>query len=193
MIGRLIGFLVWLVLYAYVRITRKPSFTFKNPDGSPYLQRWPIQTREPWPDPEGRTGGEGWYLHKFLSSDDARSLHNHPSIYSVAWILRGGYVETRKQVDMKHNPWSTGMLRYDCQPGKMNVITSNTFHRVTLYREHETPAGVFGGERVSWSLFYMGPRSERGWGFLQDDGRVRRAIHNDGNTGKQVEREGFIE
>lgn len=39
------------------------------------------------------------------------------------------------------------------------------------------------------SLFYIGPRHGRGWGFLQDDGTVKRAHHNDGNTGQITKRD----
>jgi hypothetical protein len=178
-----IGFLVWLVLRAYVLVTRKPSFTFVSPAGVPYLQRWPIATRDPWPDAIGRTGGEGWYLHQFLASDHERQLHNHPSAYAVAFVLRGGYSEKRFQRD-ELNPRP---VMHERKPGTMAVITGETFHRVIL-----PPACTYGqgdaGLQRSWSLFYIGPRSGKGWGFLDDAGRVRRADHHDGRTGAVVSR-----
>ncbi len=182
-IGQIVVFvacwLVWLVVRAYVFVARKPSFVFKAPDsGAPYLKRWPIWTVGPWPDEQGRTGGEGWYLHQFLASDHERALHNHPAAYGVAFPVRGGYFETRVQRDEARD--------VECErwfgPGSMNVITSETFHRVTL------PRGSVREEIHSWSLFYIGPRSGRGWGFLQPDGTVRRADHHDGHTGAVVER-----
>lgn len=188
---KLLGFLVWCVLRAYVWLARKPEVTFNDPEsGRPYLRRWPIVTRGAWPDAEGRTGGEGWYLHKFLASDHARELHNHPSAYAVAYVLRGGYFEDRRQTD--------GAAHVACRwfgPGAMNVITGATFHRVTLPAAYRTPDPRYHlavgrwYERPSWSLFYIGPRSGNGWGFLQPDGTVRRAPHNNGHTGEIVARD----
>lgn len=169
-----IGFLVWLCLYVYVIVKRLPSFTFTDPaNGAPYLTRWPLWTAEPWPDAEGRTGGEGWYLHEFLASDHERELHNHPAAYGVAFPLRGGYREIRFQSD-ERSPVKRLLVH---RPGSMNVITGATFHRVVLLG------------RRSWSLFYIGPRSGNGWGFRKEDGSIRRAPHHDGKTGETRERD----
>lgn len=171
---KLLGFVVWLVLWLFVKVARRPSFTFPDPKTrAPYLRRWPILTRDKWPDAQGRTGGEGWYLHEFLASDHERELHNHPSACSVAFVLRGGYREMRLQRDERTPAHRIKV----CRPGSMNVITSETFHRVTLL-----------GKR-SWSLFWIGPRSGRGWGFLRTDGTIRRAAHHDANTGETIERD----
>ena len=169
-----IGWIVALVLFAFVRVTRRPSFTFKNKsDGSPYLTRWPLATVDPWPDAEGRTGGEGWYLHLFHSSDYEREPHSHPSAYGVAFPLVNGYRDERVQRDERNPIRRTRTFG----PLTMNVLTGETFHRVELLG------------RFSVSLFYMGPRNNKSWGFLQDDGTVRRAPHNDGNTGESTERD----
>lgn len=37
----------------------------------------------------------GWFLHKFVSSDEERKLHSHPWEWSFSIILEGGYVEYR--------------------------------------------------------------------------------------------------
>jgi hypothetical protein len=169
---RALGFLVWLALRLYVWIARKPHTTFLDPEtGAPYLTRWWLGERNAWPDAEGRTGGPGWYLHKFHRSDWARQLHNHPALYGVAFVLRGGYVETRRDLGAE-------VTRVNRPPGSVNVITADTFHRVQLRDER----------RGSWSLFHMGPRSGRGWGFERDDGVVERAAHHDGRTGEVVPR-----
>jgi len=167
-----VGFLIWLVVRAYVVITRKPHCTFTDPEtGEAYLTRWWLGARDAWPDPEGRTGVEGNYLHFFHRSDWSRNLHNHPSAFGAALILRGGYIETRSDDggDIR------SIARY---PGDVNVITSGTFHRVELMNER-------GG---SWSLFHIGPRSGKGWGFIQSDGTIERAAHTDGRTGKTTAR-----
>ncbi len=168
----ILGWLIWFAVRTYTLITRAPHCTFTDPEtGEAYLTRWWLGARDAWPDPEGRTGVQGNYLHFFHRSDWSRNLHNHPSAFGAAFVLRGGYVETRKDGD---GPVYT-VARY---PGDVNVITSETFHRVELMSE---AAG-------SWSLFYIGPRSGKGWGFIQADGSIERAAHFDGRTGKSVAR-----
>lgn len=173
-----IGFLVWLVLRAYTIAARKPSYTFRAPSGAPYMTRWPLWTRGRWPDAQGRTGGEGWYLHKMTASDHERELHNHPAP-GAALVLRGGYYERRRD--------GRTADEHCCRRGPLafHVLDSETFHRVLLpvtFRYDDA-----GSVLSSWSLFYIGPR--RGpWGFLQTDGTVRRSDHHNGNTGETVVR-----
>lgn len=168
-----IGFLVWLALRVYTIVACKPSYTFPAPDGAPYMTRWPIWTRDPWPDADGRTGGEGWYLHRMIASDHERELHNHPAP-GAALVLRVGYWERRRDGRNASPAW------YRRLPLSFHVLDTDTFHRVEL----TTRAGAL---VPSWSLFYIGPRRGK-WGFLQPDGTVRRADHHDGNTGQTTGR-----
>lgn len=179
----MIGFLVWLVLRAYTLVARVKSVTFYTPQGEPYLTRWPLWTRERFPDAQGRTGGEGWFLHLLSRSDYERTLHNHPAA-SVAFPLRVGYIEERYEYDPEHNPVSRIIQHrsYHRAPGSINVLTHASFHRVELLTDGAVRP------RPAWSLFYIAPRHGRGWGFLQPDGTVKRAAHNDGNTGERTER-----
>lgn len=201
----LIGWLLWCVLRVYVLVTRRKSVTFHDPSGAPYLTRWPLWTAAPWPDRDGRTGGEGWYLHRLDRSDYERALHNHPAP-AVAIPLRVGYLEQRYEHDRRHGVLArlaaTRWLRR--LPLSVNVLTPTSFHRIELLAERgvargdreqralpflrEELAKRAGTERPCWSLFYIGPRSGKGWGFLQPDGTVARAAHNDGNTGARSER-----
>lgn len=173
-----IGFLVWLVLRLYVWLARKPSFTFRAPDGKPYMTRWPLWTRDPWPDAQGRTGGEGLYLHKMTASDHERELHNHPAPGAALVLCRGYYEKRQEGRHALQSVRHRGPLAF-------HVLDSETFHRVTLRTTYQYDDA--GTVLPSWSLFYIGPR--RGpWGFLQPDGTVRRADHHDGNTGATVSR-----
>jgi hypothetical protein len=171
MLGRIIiGWLIWLVFRAYTLITRAPHCTFTDPEtGEAYLTRWWLGARDAWPDPDGRTGVQGLYLHHFHRSDWSRNLHNHPSD-GAALILVDGYRETRKD---DGGP----VYHVERRPCDVNVITSKTFHRVELMNER----------RGSWSLFYIGPRLGK-WGFIQADGSVERAAHFDGRTGQSTAR-----
>ena len=55
--------------------------------GEPYLERYHL-FRLP--------GGGGAYIHRFLSSDPDRGLHDHPWERSLGIVLSGGYLEQRK-------------------------------------------------------------------------------------------------
>lgn len=183
----IVGFLVWLVLRLYVFVTRKPSVTFYTPDGKPYLTRWPLATAGKWPDEAGRTAGSGWYLHRIVESDYERALHNHPAP-GFALVLRGGYHEERYEYNRHDTPdaRAADTYRHRLHPCDANLLTSHTFHRIDLPHTYEyddawTPI-------PSWSLFYFGARTGIGWGFLQADGTVSRAAHNDGHTGEKTAR-----
>lgn len=162
---RALMWLVWLALRLYTLAGRKPHCTFLDPSTqSPYLSRWWLGRRDVWPDALGRTGQQGWYLHCFHRSDLARELHSHPTKFMLAFVLRGGYREQRREGRF-------GMLeRTENTPGTLNVITQDTFHRTTLIG------------KASWSLCYFGPRGGS-WGFAKDDGTIERADHFDGRTG----------
>lgn len=174
--------LLWLALRVFVFVARKPHCTFTDPvTGAPYMTRWWLGPRKAWPDTQGRTGGRGWYLHCFHRSDWSRDLHCHPAQVGVSLILRGGYRELRRegaQGPMTHTV-------YD--PGAINVLHENTFHRVILWpRAGNLVVDV--GEQPAWTLFYIGERSGRSWGFLRENGTIDQAAHFDGRTGQVVGR-----
>lgn len=52
-------------------------------DSGPYLERYYL----------GTLLGVTFYLHRFVSSDTERHLHNHPWGWGRALVLAGGYVE----------------------------------------------------------------------------------------------------
>jgi hypothetical protein len=181
---KVIGFLIWLALRVFVLLARRKSFTFKSPEGTPYMTRWPIWTRDRWPSADGKTGGEGFYLHRTVASDYERELHNHPAP-GAALVLMGGYRETR--CEGRGGPLHQHMNTRQIWRGPLafHVLDVDTFHRVELDGRSGSVGGWF--ERPSWSLFYIGRR--RGpWGFLGMNGEVRRADHHDGNTGETVKR-----
>lgn len=115
--------------------------------GDPYLDRYYLAGPEPssgFP-PEMRRRGK-WlpftiYLHRFHRGDRERALHNHPWRWAAALILVGGYVEERP-----------GRMRR-LGPGRINLLTIYTLHRVDLITV------------PTWTLFVAGRRHGRGWGF----------------------------
>lgn len=97
------------------------------------------------------------YLHHFHASDpDDGLLHNHPWKWASGIVIAGGYTEERKQftfnIDKRTIVVTTHSTR---RPGSYGSLTSSDFHRVDLLDE------ING----SWSLFFVGPRSQE-WGFI---------------------------
>lgn len=109
--------------------------------GRPYLERYFLF----------KGFGVTAYLHRFVSGDDERNVHDHPWRWSFSLILTGGYVEERlRWFDPEHG-WV--IRRRRMFPLRMNAIGPACFHRIT------TPAPG------TWTLFVHGPRV-KGWGFL---------------------------
>jgi len=106
-------------------------------DGAPKLHRYYLIGT-------GKTFGV--ILHHFVGSDAPTQFHDHPWSWGVAIVLRGGYVEERRD--------GTQVTRRWLRPGRINVLPPGVLHRVELQRERE-----------AWTLFVHG-RKARGWGFL---------------------------
>lgn len=111
----------------------------KMPDGSPPFDVFG-DPKEGIIWPEGR----GLYLHRFHRGDKDRELHNHPWLWSLAFVLSGGYREERRHGDV--------VVERLMKPGRFNWIGHNDFHRVELLK----------GE--AWTLFLAGPKVSS-WGF----------------------------
>jgi len=115
-----------------------PTRTIENPDGGAYLDRWELRGNHPVFD---------IYLHRFMSSDDSRALHDHPGA-SVAIILRGRYTEWFKGGQAKVRSEGDVVVRRAAMP-----------HRIEI--NPEAPPVL--------TLFLRGPKL-REWGFYCSDG-----------------------
>lgn len=105
--------------------------------GEPYLERYHL-FRLP--------GGGGAYIHRFLSSDPDRGLHDHPWNRALGIVLAGGYVEQRL-IDNR-------VVERTLGAGMINRLSGDDFHRVILPHEHH-----------AWT-FFMHTAKVRDWGFL---------------------------
>lgn len=105
----------------------------------PYLLRFYIKRNGRLP---------GIYLHRFLSGDLDRDLHNHPWKKSYSLILYGKYKEERYD--------GSEIMSRVLSPGNVNVIRYNDFHRIDLITK-----GV-------WTLFVSGDVVQA-WGFKNRD------------------------
>ena len=94
----------------------------------------------------GRTFGV--FLHNFVGSDAPTVFHDHPWTWGVALVLRGGYLEERRDRE------GARLTRRWLRPGRVNFLPPGMFHRVELR-----------DRRPAWTLFVHG-RKVRRWGFL---------------------------
>jgi len=108
-------------------------------DGKPYLERYYVGT---W-------FGKRYFIHRFMSSDPDRGLHDHPWRWAKSYILAGGYNELVLKDDM--------IVTKKRRAPEINKFDGRVFHRVLLPDEN---AGK------TWTLFVHGPR-EKSWGFLE--------------------------
>jgi hypothetical protein len=114
-----------------------------NIDGHPYLERYYI----------GKAFGVTFYLHRFVSADTERNVHDHPWSWAAALVLAGGYREERlRYFDLKRGGWAS--KNKNLYPGKVNRISASTFHRIGEAKPE------------TYTLFVHGARV-KGWGFLE--------------------------
>lgn len=119
--------------------------------GKPYLIRVFLEHRY-----SGRSA-QTTYLHRFVSSDAERWLHDHP-FDARSEVLCGGYAEEKLTTLSHKGPMTETLWRV---PGEEFWISSGTFHRIVSV------------EPDTWTLFRHGPHLAKGWGFLEweDDER----------------------
>ena len=118
----------------------------RGPEQEPYLERYHVM-RLPF--------GAHVYLHRFVSSDPGRSLHNHPWRAALSLVLSGKYFETRLSAANTGSQLTSRSLG----AGSLNFISGKIYHRINL-----AP-----GEEV-WTLF-IHTASHRSWGFLETSQR----------------------
>jgi len=132
-------------------------------DGQPYLERYALF----------RCRWFTAYLHRFVTQDEERWLHNHPWRWSCGIPLCGGYLEERLRwldpveglvIDVRN------VKRF-----RINHISARTFHRIVWI------------EANTWTLFLHTPKC-KGWGFLrhvEQEGQVNALIYEQPFTGEQ--------
>lgn len=120
-------------------------------DGRPYLERYYL----------GTLLGVTFYLHRFISSDTERHLHNHPWNWGRALVLSGGYVEESVR-DICPHAGPSGCILNRRYIHWWNKVDGRFFHRIS------------NAKPGTWTLFFHGRRATvddkgetlKGWGFL---------------------------
>jgi hypothetical protein len=106
-------------------------------EGKPYLERYYLFTLL----------GVRFYIHRFVGSDPARGMHDHPWPWAGSVVLSGYYFEVRRGT-------TQGKVRW------FNWLLGDSFHRVIL-------AQVDNRERHCWTLFFHRATYIKPWGFLR--------------------------
>ena len=121
-----------------------------------YLYRWTIARF--W-------GGRALYLHKIVSGDWSRHLHDHPKRFTVL-MLSGGYIETsirRTGYEGTEVPThATKGVFVNTTKTPYQAPCLRSFAAAHIHRIMDTMNG-----RPCWTLVYTGPRV-RDWGFWVD-------------------------
>jgi len=125
-------------------------------DTGPYLERYYV----------GSVLGVTFYLHRFVSPDSERHMHNHPWGWGRALVLSGGYVEESVH-DICPQAGPSGCILNRRFVKWWNRVDGNHFHRISNARPG------------TWTLFFHSPRVDvdglpihssqraKGWGFLE--------------------------
>lgn len=122
-------------------------------DSGPYLERYYV----------GQLFGVTFYLHRFVSPDSERHLHNHPWDWGRSLVLSGSYVEERA-VDLCPHASASGCITQRRRIRWWNKVNGNDFHQI-----HDADPNT-------WTLFFHGKRTRikcgmasiaKGWGFLE--------------------------
>lgn len=122
-------------------------------DSGPYLERYYI----------GQLFGLTFYLHRFVSADSERHLHNHPWRWGRSLILSGSYIEERV-LDICPHASSSGCMTETRRIKWWNVVNDNTFHQISA-AEPNTWTLFFHSERVT--VDHGAGKILKGWGFLE--------------------------
>ena len=124
----------------------------------PYLERYFL----------GEALGVTFYLHRFVSSDSERHVHNHPWRHGCSFILSGAYTEEVATDICPTSGNEAGCLTEFVRRRWFNTVGGSTFHRI-----HDAAPGT-------WTLFAHGARERvgpvlvgsaslrllKGWGFF---------------------------
>lgn len=122
---------------------RLPERRITGPDGTLYMEQFLLSNS---------TAKDSWRLrlHHFVRGDQDRELHSHPWT-GISFVLLGGYREEYR-VPADGDCEIDYVRVRDVKPGRFNLITRDTFHRVDLL------------EKDAWTLFLSSP-SDGKWGF----------------------------
>lgn len=170
----------WLIAYA----KRTPYFHLRNPDGTPYMDRYwliPYAPTERHGEEQGCYTARWWRnpivwlfqrfgiavrIHHIRSADLHRDLHDHPWWF-VSLVLRGWYIEKMPMVEpLFYAAWESRTHSTLRRAGSWAFRNTKATHTITT-----VPVGG------AWTLFITGPWRQV-WGFYTEQGWVNHRDYN---------------
>lgn len=135
-------------------------------DGRPYLERYYL----------GTLLGVRFYIHRFVGSDPARGLHDHPWPWAGSLVLSGWYWEEARGTEqhaitqvLAQLHGTTGIVRRKVR--WFNWLTGDSFHRVVLptrpVRLLRDGKYIEQLDEPCWTLFFHRAAYTKPWGFLR--------------------------
>lgn len=129
------------------RVTGSMPCRIISIDGEPYLERYFLC----------RIFGITAYLHRFVSGDGDRDVHDHPWGWALSWILAGSYVEeVLNYLCLSNGFCSTSVRR---RRFSFNRIGPGKFHRIAHTEPETWTLFVHGGRIKHWGFFTWQPES----------------------------------
>jgi hypothetical protein len=124
-------------------------------EDKPYLERYYLFTLL----------GVRFYIHRFVGSDPARCMHDHPWPWAGSVVLSGYYFEERRGMEQSGIAKVMAILNGTAGTTRSKVrwfnwLLGDSFHRVIL-------AQVDNRERHCWTLFFHCAAYTKPWGFLR--------------------------
>ena len=122
----------------------------------PYLERYKLAGKNHWFNRLRRWLGLQIYIHRFVSTDGERWIHDHPWRWCLCFVLSGGYIEER----LKYFSPNEGLVTERVPVRWLNLLTPRTFHRIAELKPN------------TWTLVICGPDTvhngkRKGWGFIE--------------------------
>ncbi len=133
--------------------------TFTGADGSDYL------TRSHLP----RILGARPLIHRIHRGDNDPFPHSHPWSWAYFLMVSGSYVDERWHLDSDGIWRSTERL---IEPGMINVIGPNLFHRVNYVEPGTMTVGLTGPKKHEWGFMDIETSTFIDWkSYLRQQGR----------------------
>lgn len=133
----------WVHKFLYRLTSQRPCRLIYVED-RPYLERYFL----------GRWFNHIFYLHRFVSSDRERHIHNHPWEKGYTIVVVGQYKE-ESLVDLCPTASESGCVTKISTRRWFGRVNGNTFHRI-----HDATPGT-------WTLFWHTDfLKNKGWGFM---------------------------
>ena len=133
----------------------------RRDENIPYMDRYSLRK-------QFESGQNAWrvYVQRFWSRD-SEGFHSHPWRWSFSIVLFGSYTEEVLTVQEHPLGWPPISIIRERRVRWLNWIPADKYHTIT-----ELHPGIFGKSVGNWTIFFAGPLTGKGWGFMTERGHV---------------------